>query len=197
MHAAVAIVVHRMPPADAQPEKPTPAEIVRIVLPSPPPPTPTPPPIVQPHHAASQHPAHNTPNHVAVSVPHLSSHGGGNTHPADLGTPGPLQTGEPGPTGPPATPAPACSEPYVSAHTIDAISPSAPEDAAGMEGTAEIQVSLDAAGRVTDVRVYHSTGSMGLDRAALDAARRSTYAPQIVDCQPAGGTYLFRVDFQN
>ena len=94
-------------------------------------------------------------------------------------------------------PPPACSQPYVGAHAIDVVVPSAPDDAAGAQGTAEVQVSLDAAGRVTDAHIYHSTGSMILDRTAIDAARRSTYAPQIVDCQPAGGTYLFRVDFQD
>jgi TonB family protein len=114
-----------------------------------------------------------------------------------LETPGPEQSGEPAPPATAGTPAPACSQPYVAAHTIDAVSPSAPDDADGMTGTAEVQVSLDTAGRVTDARIYRSTGSMGLDRVAVLAARRSTYAPQIVDCQPAGGTYLFRVDFQD
>lgn len=73
--------------------------------------------------------------------------------------------------------------------------PEAPQDAAGIQATAEVQVTLDAIGRVTDARIYSSTGTMSLDRAAVDAARRSTYAPSIVDCQPTGGTYLFKVDF--
>jgi hypothetical protein len=34
-----------------------------------------------------------------------------------------------------------------------------------------------------------------LDDAALDAARRSTYAPEIVDCKTQSGSYLFRVEF--
>lgn len=78
---------------------------------------------------------------------------------------------------------------------LDAISPDEPEDAAGVQATAQVQVSLDDRGRVTDAHIYTSTGTMSLDRAAVDAARRSTYAPSIVDCQPAGGTYLFKVDF--
>jgi TonB family protein len=78
---------------------------------------------------------------------------------------------------------------------LDAISPDEPEDAAGTQATAQVQVSLDDRGRVTDAHIYTSTGTMSLDRAAVDAARRSTYAPSIVDCQPAGGTYLFKVDF--
>jgi len=80
---------------------------------------------------------------------------------------------------------------------IDAVSPDEPEDAAGVAATAQVQVTLDDLGRVTDARIYASTGTMSLDRAAVTAARRSTYAPQIVDCQPAGGTYLFKVDFQS
>lgn len=73
--------------------------------------------------------------------------------------------------------------------------PEEPEDAAGIQATAQVQVTLDAVGHVTDARIYSSTGTMSLDRAAVEAARRSTYAPSIVDCQPAGGTYLFKVDF--
>ena len=92
-------------------------------------------------------------------------------------------------------PRPACSQPYAEARTIDAVVPEAPEDAAGLTGSAQVQVTLDDRGRVTDARIYLSTGFMALDRAAVDAARRSTYAPQVVDCEPLGGTYLFKVDF--
>ncbi|MBV8331825.1 MAG: TonB family protein [Candidatus Eremiobacteraeota bacterium] len=196
VHATFALVLHRIPPAQAEPERPTRVEIVRVA--TPPPPTPTPRPVVQPRHPASRNPARSQPHHVAVALPRVATHGSNpDAHATSNATPGPEQTGSPAASSPPGTPAPACSQPYVAARTIDAVAPSTPDDAAGLQGTAEIQVSLDAAGRVTDVRVYRSTGSMSLDRAAMNAARRSTYAPQIVDCQPAGGTYLFRVDFQS
>jgi hypothetical protein len=47
------------------------------------------------------------------------------------------------------------------------------------------------------VRIYRSADDPQLDRAALAAARGSTYAPALVDCSPAGGSYLFRVEFQS
>jgi TonB family protein len=97
---------------------------------------------------------------------------------------------------PSVPPRPACSQPFADARTIDAIAPESPEDAAGLQISAQVQVTLDDRGRVLDAHVYQSTGVLSLDRAAVDAARRSTYAPSVVDCQPAGGTYLFRVDFQ-
>ena len=84
-----------------------------------------------------------------------------------------------------------------SAHTLQAVSPSAPDDALGVQATAQVQVTIDAGGRVTDTRIYRSTSNLSLDRVALDAARHSTYAPATVDCQPVGGTYLFTVDFQD
>jgi TonB family protein len=59
--------------------------------------------------------------------------------------------------------------------------------------TAVIAVTLDARGHVAAASVYQSTGSDVLDAAALDAAKRSAYAPGETDCAPSGGT--FAVDF--
>ncbi len=103
------------------------------------------------------------------------------------------------PVGPTDAPGPACSYPNVEAKTISAVSPdrTASGFATDTIATAMIKVDLDAAGRVTGVSVYASTGSLELDQAAMQAARESTYAPEMRDCQPVPGSYLFKVEFSN
>ena len=195
-HVAFAVVA-RMPHAEAAPEQaPTHVTIARVVPPTPPP-TPTPP---QQH----PHPAHaaqpNAMPRVHIVQPHLSDHPGpaSSSGPAVVATSGTDQPGDPNAvaTGSPAPPRPACSVPNAPAHTINAAMPETPDGIAGLPATAQVQVTLDAAGRVTDVRIYRSANDQQLDRAALVAARTSTYAPALVECLPAGGTYLFTVEFQ-
>ena len=57
-----------------------------------------------------------------------------------------------------------------------------------------VAVTLDATGKVTAASIYQSSGDSGLDAAALDAAKRSTYAPGATNCTPSGGT--FAVEFE-
>lgn len=117
------------------------------------------------------------------------------------GNPG--STGSGGVISQPATPTdapgPACSDPNVEARTISAVSPdqTASGFTADTNATAMIKVDLDANGSVTGVSVYASTGSLELDRAAMEAARESTYAPETRDCRPVPGSYLFKVQFSN
>jgi TonB family protein len=59
-------------------------------------------------------------------------------------------------------------------------------------GVVRVLVSLDAQGQVTDTRIERS-GSQILNRAALDAAKRSTYQPALRACVPVSSTYLFSV----
>lgn len=193
IHLVFAIVARTIPPAQAAPEAPQHISIVHIATPPP-----TPPPTPRPHQQhVSSIPSHRSA-HVSPSVhpPRVVAHGGGSVwaEPPVAATAGPSIPGDVTGSATPS-PAPACSNPYAPAHVIDAISPDAPEDAAGVAATAQVQVTLDDRGRVTDAHIYASSGTMSLDRAAVDAARRSTYAPQIADCQPTGGTYLFKVDF--
>ena len=65
----------------------------------------------------------------------------------------------------------------------------------GAVGIAFVLVSVDADGRVSRVAIRKSTGNVTLDRAALIAARSSTYSPAIVDCIPTAGSYIFETDF--
>jgi TonB family protein len=61
---------------------------------------------------------------------------------------------------------------------------------------ATVAVTLDAAGKVTDAKIYHSSGNSTLDDAAIDAAKRSTYSAGITNCAPSGGTFAVQFQFE-
>jgi protein TonB len=203
VHLIFATLLHPHP-VQAQPsQQPAPTTIIHLV----PPPKPTPPPpvphkFVHPHHAMR---AHRLPmrlvhslnrtkdaKSVAVVLPPEPT---GIPQPPDEGTPAPGAGATDGPVEPAATPKPACSAPDVAARTIAVRSPVTPDDAAQSGATAKIRVDLDATGSVVGVSVYESAGSMQLDRAAIDAARNSRYAPEERECKNVPGSYLFTVDF--
>lgn len=172
-------------------------------------PTPAPPPKAQPHVSVSQHDLPIVRPRVArPHVPRSSKGDVAITPPFPTGEPNaPGNTGPNGPGGvigqpvapPTEAPGPACNDPNVEAKTINAVSPERTTTgfSADTNATAMIKVDLDASGRVTGVSVYASTGSMELDRAALDAARQSTYAPEMRNCQAVPGSYLFKVEFSS
>jgi len=58
-----------------------------------------------------------------------------------------------------------------------------------VEGTVIVLVTIGPDGSASDVRVWQSSGDMSLDRAALQAAQASTFAPPEVNGQPATQTY--------
>jgi protein TonB len=185
-----------------------------------PPPTPTPRPVVTPAPLAS--PSRTVPNvahpHLAavarpMRAPHLTPHASGaprmvgiNTTTAGDGTPrgspdGSGNSGSPAPTEAPAptptpTPKATCDRPDVAARTIVVADPEMPDMARerNVTGTVDVLVDLSETGAVRAVSIAH-TPDVVLDEAALDAARRTTYAPEIVDCKAQSGSYLFRVEF--
>jgi TonB family protein len=90
-----------------------------------------------------------------------------------------------------------CPERYRMARTTRPVVPNYPALARtrGVRGVSYVAVTLDATGAVTEAHVYQSSRSKELDDAALDAARRSGYAPEVFRCEPVSGTYLFRAEF--
>jgi TonB family protein len=97
---------------------------------------------------------------------------------------------------PTPTPKATCDRPDVAARTIDVADPEMPAMARerNVTGTVDVRVDLSETGAVRAVSIANSPDVV-LDDAALDAARRSTYAPEIVDCKTQSGSYLFRVEF--
>ena len=76
--------------------------------------------------------------------------------------------------------------------------PAYPDDARadGVEGTATVLVSLDAAGKITSVRLVTSSGDRRLDRAAIDGVRDWTFASALEDGKPASGSLRVHVRFR-
>ncbi len=59
-----------------------------------------------------------------------------------------------------------------------------------------ILVTVNPDGSVKSAQVERSSNSLAVDKAALNAARSSTYRPKIVNCHPVEGTYHFTVKFE-
>ena len=186
------LTITRLTPVPAPTPKPTPR------------PTPTPRPSIQPKRTPHPVVALGPPRH-STKPPTLPRD---SAHPRVLGTPidDGGASGGPDPyalvTGPPVpaetVPPPSCAHPNVAAHVTHVVPPDVPQDLAqAIQSTASIAVTLSAAGSVLGTSVYSSAGLFPLDRAAMAAARASTYTPSVRNCVPIGGTYLFTVTFQS
>ena len=66
----------------------------------------------------------------------------------------------------------------------------------GLTGTSMVKVSLSATGSVLGATIYKSSGSALLDNAAVQAAKESSYSPEIDNCAKVAGDYIFRADFE-
>lgn len=60
----------------------------------------------------------------------------------------------------------------------------------------EVLVTLSPTGSVTAERIARSSGDLAIDQAALQAARKSTYSPEVVNCQPVRSDLIASFDFQ-
>ncbi len=69
------------------------------------------------------------------------------------------------------------------------------EQASNHQGSALVQVVVGADGTILEASIIRSSGYAGLDRAALDAARSSTYAEPKVLGKPAVGKYKTEYSF--
>jgi protein TonB len=183
---------------------------ITVKPPTPPPPTPTPPPPKQTPPPKPQ-PQKQQQVRLKLNVPKTTSKSSSTTTtenkyvppPAgsEQGVPqGTVASAPPAPvsTAPPGTPKPACKTPYQDATVVNQAQPEYP-DAARDLGLGEVQVAVTVTigpeGNLVDAKISQSAGNMSLDQAALAAARQSTYAPKIVNCQPTTGSYYFKVTF--
>ena len=73
----------------------------------------------------------------------------------------------------------------------------APPSAASLPAAVTVRVLVTVArdGSVQAARIVQSSNDTAIDGAALDAARRSQYAPQILACVPVLGTIFVRETF--
>jgi TonB family protein len=61
--------------------------------------------------------------------------------------------------------------------------------------TVSVRLTVTASGRPSAMSISQSSGNADLDRAALDAARKSTYASAAENCKPVASSYRFNVIF--
>ncbi len=59
---------------------------------------------------------------------------------------------------------------------------------------AQALVHLSPSGQVMSTAISKSSGNAAFDRAVLDAAKKGTYAPEVQNCKPVTGTYLFEAE---
>ena len=90
-----------------------------------------------------------------------------------------------------------CTAPDVPAGTTYAALAETPAMAAQyqLSGTTLVRVDLESNGSIRAASVEKSSGAPFLDMAAVQAAKASTFSPEIRDCAPVAGSYIFQVDF--
>lgn len=98
----------------------------------------------------------------------------------------------PAPPPPPADVAPSVDISYKQAHQ-----PQYPIQALrqGQQGEVILDVTINAAGEVVDVKIEKSSGYRILDRAAEEAARKWRFNPGVKDGKPVGGVVRIPVNF--
>jgi protein TonB len=221
LHLAFGPLLGAYKPAAGTPEEVQKVSLshkIKVVVPTPPPPTPTPPPLksTPPPRSATAAPQ---PKALKLNVVHLksSSNSGPSEHTyvapksgAENGVPAgsqaanaPAAPAAPAPAAATAAPTqtpspkPACEAPHVDATVVKVAEAEYPETArqSGAVGSVDVEVSLTATGAVTGTSIYKSSGNAALDAAGVRAAQDSTYKPELLDCKPSPGTYLFHADF--
>ncbi|HEY2475309.1 MAG TPA: M56 family metallopeptidase [Candidatus Cybelea sp.] len=87
-----------------------------------------------------------------------------------------------------------CANPVAEATVTNAVAPELPHGLK-VSGSAEVVVMIAANGHVMSTSVIKSSGNAAVDNVVVQATRKSTYSPEIVNCKPAQGGYIFRADF--
>lgn len=92
-----------------------------------------------------------------------------------------------------------CNQPYAPARGILPVQPDTLPAARAVHagGTTILRVALDETSSVVGAVVVRSSGYAPLDRAALDAASKSSYRTESFACRPVASTYQFSVTFGN
>lgn len=76
---------------------------------------------------------------------------------------------------------------------LNAVPPDIPKSAYRANVSADALVTVGADGRPLKAKIVRSSGSGGIDDATIVAAMKSTYAPEMSNCKPKAGTYVFHV----
>jgi len=77
---------------------------------------------------------------------------------------------------------------------INAAPPDIPKSAYRANASANALVTVGTDGRPVSAKIVLSSGSKAIDNAAVVAAMKSTYSPEMSNCKLRTGTYLFKVE---
>ncbi|HEX8806359.1 MAG TPA: energy transducer TonB [Candidatus Aquilonibacter sp.] len=88
--------------------------------------------------------------------------------------------------------APPCNVPVTIVHAATPAYPASAKDLGIGRVVVLVAVTVDADGKLIEAHIQQSSLNMALDQAALLAARKSTYAPMIVNCKKTTGVTIFR-----
>lgn len=83
---------------------------------------------------------------------------------------------------------------YHDVTVIEAPVPDIPKSAYHANVSANALVTVGADGRPVSAKIVLSSGSKAIDSATIVAAMKSTYSPEMSNCKPRTGTFLFHVD---
>ncbi len=83
---------------------------------------------------------------------------------------------------------------YHDVKPIDAAEPDISKADYRAHVSANAVVTVNSQGHPVSAQIVKSSGSMAIDRATINAAMHSTYSPEVFDCKPKTGQYLFHVE---
>jgi len=86
---------------------------------------------------------------------------------------------------------------YANTYGISIVKPIYPkkEMKLGIRGTTKLEITIDANGKIIDLRVIQSSGNSNLDRAAIRAGKHSKFAPGKCDDKNIGSTLILPMVF--
>jgi TonB family protein len=90
-----------------------------------------------------------------------------------------------------------CGDPDQEAVVTRAAAPLAPPSAGKrlFPVAVLVIVTIAPSGNLANARIFKTSGNEAIDEAALDAARRSQFAPKYTNCKPTTGSYILREEF--
>jgi hypothetical protein len=65
----------------------------------------------------------------------------------------------------------------------------------GVTGTSLVRIDLTATGALSGEALFETSGNPWLDGAALQSPRMARFIPEVANCVPVGGSYLYEVAF--
>ncbi len=89
-----------------------------------------------------------------------------------------------------------CSLAFQPPRALTVVEPAFAPKQATFAGVAQIDVMVLADGKVGDAKVVQTSGTADFDDAAVDAARKSTYAPALAYCLPAAAHYIYKASLK-